>query len=201
MGTEDQGAKPNGFVGRLIGMAMNVVHTRVYRRRLDENLPAEGSTIVDIGCGGGRVLKHLADMRRKYRIIGIDHSAEMVKLARQVNRHVGDASIANVEVLHASVTELPLPNDSADVVMGLETVQFWPDIKQSFAEVRRILKRDGVFLLMNRYPKEGSKWWNLSKIKSAEEYRMKLESTGFAEVTIDLNYRRGWIVVTAGAGS
>src|SRR5262249_55202403 len=56
--------------------------------------------LIDLGCGTGRLLVHFA--RRGYRVLGVDLSAEMLKVARE------KAAAAGVEVglLRANLTEL-----------------------------------------------------------------------------------------------
>lgn len=86
MSIHSQGARPTGRVGQLIGHAMNLYHTSLYRQYLSQSLPPDHSTILDIGCGGGRLLKFLAAANHTYQLWGIDHSPEMVELALRVNR-------------------------------------------------------------------------------------------------------------------
>jgi hypothetical protein len=57
------------------------------------------------------------------------------------------------------------------------------------------LKPGGRFLIINRYPPEGSKWWHMATFKSDKDYRAKLEEAGFSEVVVDLGFKKGWVVV------
>ena len=51
----------------------------------------------------------------------------------------------------------------------------------------RVLKRSGTFLIINRYPKEGSPWWERAQIKDDREYIEKLKSAGFHRVAVYLD--------------
>lgn len=195
MGLEEQAAKPSGFNGRIFGKLMNQFHTGTYKRYLIENLPDDDSVILDIGCGGGKLINYLSDTNKSYILHGIDHSAEMVKLSKKVNRKAINTN--QVEILEDSVIELPFKDDVFDLVTAFETIQFWPDTDKAFSEVVRVLKKNGSFLIFNRYPREGTKWWKLAKIKNENEYIDKLKKAGFDNVNIDRAFKKGWIILNA----
>lgn len=197
MSIHSQGAHPTGPLGRLIGRAMNLYHTSLYQQYLSQSLPPDHSTILDIGCGGGRFLKFLADANPTYHLCGIDHSPEMVELALRVNRVAVHAE--RLKVQEASVLDIPLEDSTVDVATAFETIQFWPELSRALFEVRRVLKPAGRLIIINRYPPEGSPWWKKANLKSTIDYQYALESAGFTHITTNLAYRRDWIVVEAGA--
>ncbi len=118
----------------------------------------------------------------------------MVVLSKKVNRQA--ILKKQVTIIQGSVTAIPVKNN-IDLATAFETVQFWTDIDESFSEIVRLLKRGGSFLIINRYPSDGSKWWRIAKIKSDREYITKLEKAGFSEITVDFDFKKGWIVVKA----
>lgn len=193
MGIEKQGSKPTGFIGKIVGLMMNKYHTSLYIDYFKDNLPRDNSTILDIGCGGGKFLKYLSKKNNSYLLYGLDHSLEMVTLSQKINKQAIDQK--RVEIFQGSVTMIPLDNSQLDLVTAFETVQFWPEINNSFKEISRVLKQGGEFLIINRYPPENSKWWKMAKIKSDKEYRLQFENNGFYKISIDLNFKNGWIIV------
>ncbi len=195
MGLEKQGAKPAGAIGKLIGRLMNEVHTALYIDFFRNNLPPDHSSILDMGCGGGKFLKYLSTVNASYMLYGLDHSPEMVALSKKVNKKAIDQQ--RLEIIQGSVLQIPLNDVSLDLITAFETVQFWPEIDKSLAEVCRLLKTGGSFVIINRYPAEGSKWWQMANIKSNKDYIFKLEVSGFKKVDVDLDFKRGWIVVSA----
>ena len=197
MAIEQLGANPTGRIGRIAGILMNLLQTAVYTRYVDNNLPPDGSVIVDIGCGGGKFIKYLSDRYPSYRIVGIDHSDEMVQLSKRTNRRRLRLQDGQVRILQASVMKVPLDDNQADLATAFDTINFWPDIEKSISEVFRILKKGGKFLVMNGFPSENSRWWKIAKLKTEREYVSMLTQTGFKEAITDLNYRKGWIVATA----
>ncbi|MBN1821879.1 MAG: class I SAM-dependent methyltransferase [Prolixibacteraceae bacterium] len=195
MGIEKQGSKPSGYLGLIIGRLMNKFHTSMYVNYIKDNLPVNNSTILDIGCGGGKFIRYLSKANDSYTLYGLDHSPEMVELSKKVNHNAIDRG--QVKVFQSSVVSVSLEDKIFDLVTAFETIQFWTDIEKSLTEINRLLKHGGVFLIINRYPEEGSKWWKMAVIKSADDYKMKLSMAGFQNIVIDSNYRKNWIVVKA----
>jgi len=79
------------------------------------------------------------------RPVGIEISAAMVEAARE---RWGDA----VEVHLADVASLPLADASADGVISVNTLYFWPDPAAALGEIRRVLKPGGRLVLGIRRP-------------------------------------------------
>lgn len=198
MSIQSIGGRPTGILGRAIGHAMNRSLTPLYLDYVAGRLPADGSVIVDLGCGGGRFIRELHDRNRGFRLVGIDHSPEMVQMARRVNRHRRREETNRPSIVHGSVDRIEVDSDSVDLATAFETVQFWPDTDGAFREILRVLRPGGRLIIMNRYPEEGTTWWRLARIKDAGEYADRLTAAGFADVSVDLRYRKGWIAVTAG---
>lgn len=192
MGLEKQGSKPSGKAGYFIGKLMNLFHTGFYKKYYSKVLPDHSISLLDIGCGGGGLIKYLINNNKNYKIFGLDHSEEMVLLSKKVN----ERSIKNGQAIIecGSVIKLPFQNEAMDFVSANETVQFWPDIHASFAEIYRVLKKDGQFFIINRYPPEGSKWWKMAKLKNVNEYNSAFQKAGFTKIDINLTTRKGWII-------
>jgi len=195
MGLEQQGAKPSGWVGTFIGKMMNKFHTRLYREYLADKLPEPGSSILDIGCGGGEFIHYLSQLGKEYFLHGIDHSPEMVTLARKVNTEM--MAWGNVAIQEGSVASLPFSENSVDFITAFETIQFWPEIDESLGQVFRVLKENGKLLIFNNYPPQGSKWWKLATLKSKEDYISHLTRAGFKVEYLNQQYKKRWIVVEA----
>ena len=193
-----QGGKPSGWVGLLIGRLMNLLHGSIYKWALERVSVSDDSVILDIGCGGGKVVKLLSNRAFKGKVYGLDHSPEMVRLSQKTNR----SSIAKgiVDIKQGSVIRLPYTDEHFNLVTAFETIQFWPDISSNLTEVRRVLKSSGTFLIANRYPPADSKWSGFLKLKNENDYKEKLNMVGFKDVSIDTSSRKGWILVIARIG-
>ena len=194
----EQGGKPTGPLGRLIGRLMNVNHSDVYSWGLDHIAIEPDSIVLDVGCGGGKAVKLLASRAPDGKVYGIDHSLDMVNLAQKINKSLVQSG--RVEIGHGSVSSLPYSDDIFDLVTAFETIQFWPNLDEDLQEIQRGLKPSGVLLVVNRYPnveEQGSDWGEFLQLCTAEEYRDCLSDAGFVDIAFDDTSRSNWIAVSA----
>ena len=182
-----QGGCPSGFLGVITGWMMNLFHAKVYRWGLAYVGIRAETHALDIGCGGGRLMRELSRTVTSGKICGIDHSDAMVRMAQN----------SMCEVKKASVSNIPYGSGVFDLVTAFETIQFWPDTSGGLKEIRRVLKPSGELLIVNRYPEPGSKWADFLKLKSKDDYRRVLDDAGFADISADCETRPGWIRIKA----
>ena len=143
MGFFDNVRKPQGKLGNIQLKSMNKEHTPVSLWGLKHLDIKPDDVILDVGCGGGINIRRMAEKAKK--VYGIDYSIESVKLSREVNEKF--IKEGKVEIQEGNVMSLPFDDNSFDIVTAFETVYFWPDIEKSFAEVKRVLKPGGTFLI------------------------------------------------------
>lgn len=98
-----------------------------------------GKTILEYGCGDGSNTVLLA--RRGARVISLDLSPELIGVARARLRVHGIDS--GVSFVVGSAHNVPLPDDSVDVVFGIAILHHL-DLALSGEEVRRILRKGGI---------------------------------------------------------
>jgi ubiquinone/menaquinone biosynthesis C-methylase UbiE len=97
-------------------------------------------SVVDVGCGTGAAARAAAEqVGSAGQVTGIDVNAGMLEVARSLPP-VSGASIAWRE---ASATQLPLDDQSVDVVLCAQTLQFLAEKQASLAEMRRVVKPGG----------------------------------------------------------
>ncbi len=99
----------------------------------------EGSTVVDLGTGSGRVLAPLS--RRAGQVIGVDASPSMLDEAR---RRVRDHGLAGVELRLGDMAHLPLQDAEADAVIANMVLHHLPEPARAFDEIRRVLRPGGT---------------------------------------------------------
>jgi SAM-dependent methyltransferase len=104
---------------------------------------ASGQTVVDLGSGAGldafvarRVVGETG------RVIGVDFVPEMVEKARANAQKLG---VKNVEFVEGDIEDLPLDDETADVVLSNCVLNLVPDKRQAFAEMQRVLRPGGHF--------------------------------------------------------
>jgi SAM-dependent methyltransferase len=99
-----------------------------------------GDTVVDVGCGVGRLTRVIAG--RASRVYAIDVSAEMLAQAKEHNAHLD-----NVEWVHGDGTTLqPIPDGSADAVVSHVVFQHIPNPQVTYGyvtEMGRVLRPGG----------------------------------------------------------
>ena len=104
---------------------------------------APGDVLIDIGCGPGAAARRAA--ARGARVIGLDPSAAMLRVARLLTRARG------VRYVDGTAEAIPAGDSSATIVWSLATVHHWRDIDQGLEEARRVLAPGGRFLVTERH--------------------------------------------------
>ncbi|MCD7947605.1 MAG: class I SAM-dependent methyltransferase [Oscillospiraceae bacterium] len=97
-------------------------------------------TILDLGCGTGAVLKRITDNDARIKAYGVDFSENMLAQAKQ---KLGDSAI----LTFGDAEHLPFDNEFFDVVYCNDSFHHYPSPEAVLAEVRRVLKKNGVFVL------------------------------------------------------
>jgi ArsR family transcriptional regulator len=118
---------------------------RDFEYQIIRALPPPEWTIADLGCGTGSFTIELA--KSGARVIGVDQSAAMLKLARKY-MHEYD----NVELQQASLEALPIPDASCDVATLVLVLSYVAQIEPVLAEARRILAPGGRIFVVDAEP-------------------------------------------------
>jgi SAM-dependent methyltransferase len=195
--------KPEGDTGRFVGIKMNERHLPLWQWGLSHITINENDIILDAGCGGGEAIKLLAEHSPKGMIYGIDHSSEMVKLSVETNRDLIGKN--RVRICEASVSQLPFPDNTFDLVTAFETYTFWPDIMNDLQEVRRVLKPGGKFLLVHSAYKhelfeERNNYWKelfSMDIHSPEEINKIIEDSELVTIKTAERPENNWLTIKA----
>ena len=112
----------------------------LHRKRYEFALPfCDGRDVLDGACGAGYGSALLATRAR--RVLGVDRSVEAIAYARR--RYVAD----NLEFAEMDLLALGLPAASFDLVCAFETIEHVDDRERYLAEVRRVLRAGGVYLV------------------------------------------------------
>jgi SAM-dependent methyltransferase len=102
-----------------------------------------GETVLDLGSGGGiDVLLSAKRVGPAGKAYGLDMTDEMLALARENQRAAG---VQNVEFLKGEMENIPLPDNSVDVIISNCVINLSGDKDRVFAEALRVLKPGGRF--------------------------------------------------------
>jgi ubiquinone/menaquinone biosynthesis C-methylase UbiE len=158
-------------------------------------------TILDVGCGGGRTVSKLATLATHGKVSGIDYSEESVAATKRMNAQFID--LGRVEVRHASVSQLPFPDNLFDLITGVETHFWWPNLPGDMREIFRVTKPGGTLMLIaevykganTTVSKLAEKYASRTgmKLLSVNEHRELFTNAGYSNVQVIEEHAKGWI--------
>jgi arsenite methyltransferase len=157
----------------------------------------EGETVLDLGSGGGiDVLLSARRVGPAGKAYGVDMTDEMLELARGNQREAG---VENVEFLKGTIEEVPLPDDSVDVVISNCVINLSADKPAVFREAARVLRPGGRFAVtdivadpgMDEATKRDMAQWTgcIAGALTEEDFRRELEAAGFEAVEVRETHR------------
>lgn len=104
---------------------------------------------LDIGCGTGNYTSVF--QKKGYEFIGIDPSERMLKEAKTKN--------SNITWKLGQAENIPILNESVNGVIGSLTMHHWNDLNNSFLELNRVLKPDGLIVIFTSTPRQMKGYW------------------------------------------
>ena len=154
--------------------------------------PQPGETCVDLGSGRGNDVIRLAEeMGATGFVYGIDISDGMIAKAKA---NLQKFEVNNAKILKAELENLPLQNDSVNLIISNCTINHATDKPAVWSEVYRILKKGGRFVVSDIYatqpiadeyrndPAAVAECWAGSVTRA--EYLTMLEEAGFTDIKI-----------------
>jgi len=194
--------RPTGWAGRAVVSLMNRTHSALTAWALDRVRVEPDFRVLDVGCGGGRTIERLAALASRGHVSGIDYASGSVVASRRHNAAL--VAAGRVDVQQASVSQMPFPVRTFDLVTAIETHYYWPNLEADIREVLRVLKPGGRFLLVAEHHRSehpgalirfGMKLIR-AKYLTAEEHRRLFLAAGFSNVELHTEPKREWICVT-----
>jgi len=105
----------------------------------------EGETVLDLGSGAGLDCFLAANnVGKKGRVIGVDMTAEMIDKARENAR---EGNYRNVEFRLGEIENLPVADDTVDVIISNCVINLSPNKRRVFKEAFRVLKPRGRLMV------------------------------------------------------
>ncbi|HUH98118.1 MAG TPA: arsenite methyltransferase [Anaerolineales bacterium] len=153
----------------------------------------QGETVLDLGSGGGLDCFLAArQVGERGHVIGVDMTPEMIERARENARRM---SMVNVEFRQGYLEEMPVEDNSIDVVISNCVINLTPDKFKVFREIFRVLKagrRLAISDVVSNGPlpqalKENVEAWGdcLGGALEIKEYTRGLEEAGFENIKIE----------------
>jgi SAM-dependent methyltransferase len=152
-----------------------------------------GETVLDLGSGGGiDVLLSARRVGPTGKAYGLDMTDEMLALARDNQRKAG---VENVEFLKGEMENIPLPDNSVDVVISNCVINLSADKDRVLGEAFRVLKPGGRFavsdvVVRGEVPEQvrrSMEMWVgcIAGALQDHDYVAKLAKAGFDEIEIE----------------
>ncbi len=124
----------------------NILHNWMYSQI--KSSIKNGDTVLDLGCGYGRLAKEVLQDFRKTKVNGVDIAKTYVTLFNKNLAPRGKAVVADIK-------KLPFKSGSVDVVYMVTTLMYLTskkDQQKAIAEIFRVLKLHGKFIFIERNP-------------------------------------------------
>jgi arsenite methyltransferase len=157
----------------------------------------DGETVLDLGSGAGAdVLISARRVAPSGRAIGLDMTDEMLELARANAREAG---VDNVEFVKGYIEEIPLADESVDVVISNCVINLAADKRKVLGETARVLKSGGRFAVsdviadpdMDEATRADMREWTgcIAGALTRDEFAQALAEAGLEDIEITETHR------------
>jgi ubiquinone/menaquinone biosynthesis C-methylase UbiE len=157
----------------------------------------EGETVLDLGSGaGGDVLISARRVGPTGKAIGLDMTDEMLELAR---RNAAEAGVDNAEFVKGYIEELPLADESVDVIISNCVINLSGDKQRVLNEAARVLKRGGRFAVsdviadedMDEQTRADMVQWTgcIAGALTRAEFETALANAGLTDIEVNETHR------------
>jgi len=112
----------------------------VIAKTILERFGITSGVCLDIGSGPASLAIAIAE-QSDLSVIALDYSDEMQEAA---SRNIAESGLTGrIELICGDVHAIPLPDDSADLIISRGSIFFWEDIHTAFREIYRVLRPGG----------------------------------------------------------
>ena len=159
-------------------------HRPVGEQAIEKMQLATDARALDVGCGSGWATRLLAEKAKRGRVVGIDISDEMVRVARQSSQR-----FLNVEFQVASAESLPFADAQFTHAFSMESLYYYDDVLAALQEIRRVLATGGLFVtVVDLYQENASSHHWVEKLQvpvhllSVAQYHSLFQQAGFVNI-------------------
>jgi SAM-dependent methyltransferase len=145
---------------------------------------APNDNVLDVGCGSGWLSRRIGKMVPEGRVVGMDISDEMVRIARRnsLDQH-------NLLFVTGEVAEIPWEPNFFTHAISVESAYYWPNPAAGVKEISRVLRPGGTAWILINYYRDNPhchQWGALLAVQthllSADEWSELFRQAGFATI-------------------
>jgi len=130
--------------------------------------------LLDVGCGVGYFTIPAAKLLENNKVIGVDISPDMIDIAREKAE-----GINNIEFKTSGEYSFPAENNSMKYVLISNVIHEVEDKIKYFAEVKRVLKEDGCFLIID---------WDKRKMKMGPPIHERISKDEMIDLCAEIGF-------------
>jgi SAM-dependent methyltransferase len=146
---------------------------------------APADNVLDLGCGAGWLSRRLGKLVPEGRVVGMDLSDEMIRVARR-----NSVDHDNLLFVVGEVSEIPWEPNFFNHAISVESSYYWPNPAVGIKEIHRVLRPGGAAWILINYYRDNPhchQWGALlavpTHLLSAEEWAEMFRVAGFAQVS------------------
>ena len=167
------------------GDGMEQDHLPITLPVLDKMRVVRNDNVLDAGCGSGWLSRRIGKMVPEGRVVGMDISDEMIRVARRnsLDEH-------NLLFVVGEVAEIPWEANFFTHAISVESAYYWPNPAGGVKEVFRVLRPGGTAWILVNYYRDNPhchQWGALLAVQthllSAEQWSELFRRAGFATVS------------------
>lgn len=135
------------------------------------------SNILELGCGNGYTAHQIFSRCRNFNYAGIDYCEDLIKLSK-------DRNIPDYNFVVGNVLDLGFKNESFDIVFSercLINLESWENQKRSLSEVFRVLKKGGIYLMIEGFTDGLNNLNEARRVVGLEPVQQKFFNTYFVK--------------------
>jgi SAM-dependent methyltransferase len=185
---------PNGVLGRLAAWIM--AHRNVRRNVWVVSLLGiePHHHVLEVGCGPGVALEQAAELARRGRVVGVDHSELMVRIAAK--RNAAALATGRVEVVHQTAEAAANRGERFDCVYAVNVAQFWDAPAKTLEALRTAMTPRGTIGIALQPRNRGAT--DQDAERAARRYEQLLNEAGFVEVRVERLALRPMVICALG---
>jgi arsenite methyltransferase len=141
--------------------------------------------VLDLGCGSGWLSRRLAKLVPQGRVVGMDISDQMIRVARR-----NSYEFQNLMFVVGEGEEIPWEDNFFSHAISIESAYYWPEPAAGIKELSRVLRPGGYAWILINYYRDNPhchQWGELLDVRThllwAEEWAQFFRDAGFAKVS------------------